>query len=212
MAALERVKRDGNAAAKAKAEEALVEVQDVPPAYGMHSREQRDVQQASDRRERDVENATVNQYDRNSTRHMGKWFIIDNDWCVCVCTTTSVRLLLFALLVSRPLCTRSTNHRVTRWQLYVGNISAEAPGPIPNDRLVDSSGRVRSSDFKLAVNYRALNFDTWTYLQKIHGGGPAIVRPGPLPGEASDNHPDMARLLYAEAIPPFMALLDRAFP
>ena len=69
VAALERVKRDGNAAAKAKAEEALVEVQDAPPAYGMHSREQRA-----------VEKATVNQYGANSTRHMGKWFIIENEW------------------------------------------------------------------------------------------------------------------------------------
>ena len=35
---------------------------------------------ASERKERDVERATVNQYDSNSRRHMGKWFIIDNHW------------------------------------------------------------------------------------------------------------------------------------
>lgn len=60
------------------------------------------------------------------------------------------------------------------WKRFVSK-DGPLPGPIRNDRLVDSSGRPKPQ--RMAVHhYRGVNRDVWRYFESRYRGGPQIRR------------------------------------
>lgn len=73
---------------------------------------------------------------------------------------------------------------LAEWRSFMCN-DGLLPGPIRNDRLVDSRGFPQQGLLRV-VNYRGVNAAIWSFLQHRYGGGPALPR----------RHVD----LYSEAV------------
>mmetsp|Transcript_34467 Transcript_34467/g.73426 ORF Transcript_34467/g.73426 Transcript_34467/m.73426 type:complete len:880 (-) Transcript_34467:214-2853(-) len=111
---------------------------------------QRHLQVFNDRKQTEYE--LVTKYDTKTTGEGHGWYLVDAVW-------------------------------VNKWKRYVRSdpiteihdISATAPGPVNNGRLLDKHGEPRSG-LKLRIDYIGVNARVWWLFMHVHGGGPALCR------------------------------------
>lgn len=70
-----------------------------------------------------------------------------------------------------------------QWQLFVGAVNDEDPGPINNKTIANQSDNPVSRGVKPGADYAQINSTLWKFFYNIYGGGPEII----LRGNPSDE-------------------------
>lgn len=65
-----------------------------------------------------------------------------------------------------------------QWQLFVGNVSDEIPGPINNSSIALQTDVAVSRGVKPGSDYAQINSTLWKFFYSIYGGGPEIILRG----------------------------------
>lgn len=75
-----------------------------------------------------------------------------------------------------------------QWQLFVGAVTDEDPGPINNKTIANQSDSLVSRGVKPGADYAQINSTLWKFFFNIYGGGPEII----LRGNPSDEFRSMS--------------------
>lgn len=65
-----------------------------------------------------------------------------------------------------------------QWQMFVGDVSEEIPGPINNTAIALQSDVAVSRGVKAGSDYAQINSTLWKFFFNIYGGGPEIIMRG----------------------------------
>lgn len=65
-----------------------------------------------------------------------------------------------------------------QWQLFVGAVTDEEPGPINNKTIANQSDTPVSRGVKPGSDYAQINSTLWKFFYNIYGGGPEIILRG----------------------------------
>lgn len=70
-----------------------------------------------------------------------------------------------------------------RWQLFVGTVTDEEPGPINNKIIAQQADALLSRGVRPGSDYAQINSTLWKFFYNIYGGGPEIILRGSPPEE-----------------------------
>lgn len=89
-----------------------------------------------------------------------------------------------------------------RWQLFVGAVTDEEPGPINNKAIAQQVDALLSRGVRPGSDYAQINSTLWKFFYNIYGGGPEIILRGNPPEEIRATIPSPTNIKEREERPP----------